>query len=182
MRRFIAPAISSVRAERARDAQIMVRLDRIVAEFAPNGGSSIVDRLRRIESLAIAAAEDIAFLQPSIDFLFAQGKHAVWRSDATGAVVYMSEEFEALTGIETYRLLGRNWEQTVFPDDLDRMRSEWQRAVSQGCDFALKYRVSHASGSVFWVQAKARPIYAGASVTGYLGSVRRCADPRIEAT
>ena len=178
MRKYIAPAITTARIQRAHNADVMRRIDVIASQFTPNSASSLVDRLARIESMLIAAAGDAAYLQASVDFLFGQGRHTIWRSDPSGLVTYASEEFETLTGLEPRRLMGNNWEQIIHQDDLQRVRDEWSRAVTQRIDFSLKYRMCDASGTPIWVHAKARPIYSGGAVTGYLGSVRRCCDPQ----
>ena len=170
-RRFFWPAVKERAAAHRRHAEVMEGMALIAAQFRPNGGSSIADKLDLL-------ASDIGFVKSSLDYLFASGQHPMWRADAKGRITYVSEAVEALTGFDAEQLLGENWEQAIHQDDIEKVRREWSSVVNRGLDFSLKYRICDPQGREIWVHAKARPIRLIAGVAGYLGSIRRCADPR----
>lgn len=179
LRKVIWPNLKEAHATRLRHAEAMDVMGKIAKQLSPNDGSSLFDKITRLEALFAPLAADVSFVLSSMDFLFNVGNHAIFRSDGAGSITYISDEYESLTGAEPHRLLGQNWEKIIYQLDLPQVRTEWESAVKRQIDFSLKFRMCDQDGNPIWVHAKARPIYSAGKLTGYMGSVQRCADPRL---
>jgi PAS domain S-box-containing protein len=82
----------------------------------------------------------------------------VWSSRADGAFDYLSRQWLDYTGIPEPKQLDDSWLHQVFPDDRERVRSEWSAAVKSGATFDSEFRLRSANGAHRWFKARAAPI------------------------
>ena len=98
---------------------------------------------------------------------------AVWEWDAGTRAGYWSEELWRLCGLPPrgsrpdYRLLG----QAVHPDDRKHTAAEVRRALREGAEINLEFRVVHPDGAERWLMARAQPMRDTAGrVARYVGT------------
>ncbi len=79
------------------------------------------------------------------------------RADVHGRNTYSNERWCELTGRSAESALGLGWENAVHPDDLPRIREEWQAKIAQGqqpgrpVPYRTELRYLRPDGSVVWV-------------------------------
>ncbi len=96
----------------------------------------------------------------------------LWIAAPDGAILYMNERWQELTGQTPATVLGTNWSSIVYPGDLDAAAAAWSNAVATGTPFRCELRVRRRDGSYGWVNSKADPMRDGdGSIAGWIGVV-----------
>lgn len=71
----------------------------------------------------------------------------IWITDAAGRVTEVSPSWKDLTGQTPGEALGRGWQEALHPDDLNRTKQAWFRAVAEMSPFETECRLrSHDGG------------------------------------
>jgi PAS domain S-box-containing protein len=95
----------------------------------------------------------------------------VWTSAADGRCDYLSSRWAEFTGEPIERRLGHGWFDSLHPDDIERARDEWARAVASGSDYDIEFRLRRADGVFRWHLARAVPFKdADGRVTNWFGA------------
>jgi PAS domain S-box-containing protein len=143
-------------------------VDAIVAiahQLKPNGGSSLHDKISRIET---AMLRDNAVRRQQIS---ATGL-AFWESDAEGKTIFASDALSELIGIDTDGILGNGWVTNLHPEDRERVYQEWSDAMEQKRAFLSVYRFVHRDGQSVTVQGRSHPILdRNGNVLGHVGTL-----------
>jgi PAS domain S-box-containing protein len=96
----------------------------------------------------------------------------IFRTDATGNVLYVNNRWCEIAGIPQADALGSGWMRTLHPEDRKRVVAEWQAAVRHGSGFKADYRFVNPDGQITWVLGQAVPTTdAGRAATGYIGTL-----------
>lgn len=112
------------------------KLDEIIKELKPNGGSSIKDQLNRLETaVSISQAERLLLLDTVSKGVFA--------GDVKGYWTWANEALRKAVGGSMADFVGNNWENVVYPEDREIVSKEWERAIDQQRDFNLHYRLNN---------------------------------------
>jgi len=82
----------------------------------------------------------------------------VWSCQPDGACDYLSRQWSEYTGIPEGDQLGAGWLEQVHPDDRERVRGEWRKAVTAGRPFDTELRIRGKDGTHRWFKARAVPI------------------------
>jgi len=110
------------------------KLDEIIKELKPNGGSSIKDQLNRLETaVSISQAERLLLLDTI--------NQGVWACDRKGNYSWVNDALRKAVGGSMADFVGNNWENVIYPEDRDIVTREWERAIDQERDFNLHYRL-----------------------------------------
>jgi PAS domain S-box-containing protein len=88
--------------------------------------------------------------------------------DHTGVVTFVSPSVESVLGLEPSKIVGRNFQNLVHPDDLDRVRRAFGD-ILQGRLYESEYRLRAKSGEYRWVRTSSRPVKNGDRVVGLHG-------------
>jgi PAS domain S-box-containing protein len=98
----------------------------------------------------------------------------VWITPPDGEIRPDQPEWRAYTGASVEQIKGWGWLETLHPDDRERARIDWQRAVDTQSFYETEYRIRRADGVYVWHQARGTPILeADGSVHEWVGL---CAD------
>ncbi len=96
----------------------------------------------------------------------------IFLCSASGGVIYANEKWCKLTGLTQPQAMGRGWEHAVHPEDLPRVREEWNSMVMRGERFNSDYRYRHPDGTVIWVHTEIAPDSDQSDhASGYIGCV-----------
>jgi PAS domain S-box-containing protein len=95
----------------------------------------------------------------------------VWTATPDGALDFCNANWVELTGLSREASLGVGWLGAVHPDDLERCRALWQRALSSGEVFETECRLRGRDGGYRWHLGRAVPERdENAAVVGWLGT------------
>jgi PAS domain S-box-containing protein len=97
-------------------------------KLSPNGGSSPVDAIKRIENRQIASdARQAALLNDANDGIF--------YCDVNGRNSWVNRTYARFLGCGTNELLGLGWKKFIHTDELKRYHQVWSEAFADGCEF-----------------------------------------------
>jgi len=137
----------------------------IAHQLKPNGGSSIHDKISRIE---VAMLRENAVRRQQI---CATGL-AFWESDAEGKTIFASDAMSELVGVDAEEILGNGWVTALHPDDRERVYKEWTSAMQQKRAFLATYSFQHRDGQFVSVQGRSHPILDRAgNILGHVGTL-----------
>ncbi len=96
----------------------------------------------------------------------------IFRTDAAGATTYVNPAWCAIAGLSAEQALGFGWMDAVHPEDLPRLRREWEDSTQRGAPAFSDYRFLRPDGTTAWVMGQAVPeTDAAGEVIGYVGTV-----------
>lgn len=97
-------------------------------KLSPNGGSSPVDAIKRIEDRQLASdARANALLNDS--------KLGIFYCNLEGKNVWVNRTYARFIGCGVDELLGFGWKKFIKTDELERYSKIWRTAFQDGCEF-----------------------------------------------
>lgn len=131
--------------------EMVANLTIIATQMKPNGGSSVYDKLTRIDRLLVYSTE--ARRQQ-----FNATGIAFWEADEQGHTVFVSDRAAQIMGLLPEQALGNGWVTTLASEDRPRVCAEWQASIEQKRNYISVHTYVHADGERVQVQARAHPI------------------------
>ena len=96
----------------------------------------------------------------------------IFRTDLLGRYVSVNERWCVITGIRSAEALADGWLKAVHPDDVERVRGEWEQFVALHTLFLSEFRYVRGNGLVTWVLVQAVPESdTHDNAIGYIGAV-----------
>jgi len=109
---------------------------------------------KRAEDTLRASEEQFKQLAENIEDVF-------WiRTAGTGNMLYINPAYEKIWGrsIQSLYENRQSFMDAVHPDDIEKVREEYKRAIKIG-EFAMEYRIVRPDGSIRWINARSFPIH-----------------------
>ncbi len=105
----------------------------------------------------------------------------IWQNDPSGAADWFNRRWLDYTGQTLEQARAYGWFDVIHPDDRERSRSMFQRAVDAGQPLRLEYRIRRASDGAFrWFLVQALPLHDEAGrITTWFGTATEIHDQRI---
>ncbi len=105
----------------------------------------------------------------------------IFQADAAGNNIYLNERGCEITGLSLEEARGAGWNQTIHPEDSDRVTGEWERSLREHRMLTSEYRLLRPDRTVRWVLCQSVALRdESKEVTGYLGTLSDISD-RVEA-
>lgn len=146
--------------------EVLANLTTIATQLRPNGGSSMMDKVSRIET-AILRGDAMRQQQMNATGL------AFWEADAAGLTTYASDAAASLMGVTPEQAQGNGWVTNVLDEERSRVFSEWLAAVQQQRAYVSVHTYVYSSGKSREVHVHASPIVDNAGRTvGFVGVLR----------
>ncbi len=103
------------------------------------------------------ATRDLRASEERFRTLAASLPHIVFESDASGAILFASDEYAAYTGLPTETSYGSAWTRVIHHADVDRTARNWSAALASGQPFSDEFRVRRHDGTYRLFLARALP-------------------------
>ena len=101
----------------------------------------------------------------------------IFRTDVMGNCIYVNNHYCQISGLSAEAVLGEGWQQSLHPDDQQRVIQEWIQSVQENRSFQMEYRFQTQNGSVTWVYGQAvaeRDV--NQEIIGYVGTITDISD------
>jgi PAS domain S-box-containing protein len=104
----------------------------------------------------------------------------VWTADPDGTITFANDQWFRYCGL-TPEQNARNWPQLVLhPDDQERCRAEWTRALQRGTDYEIEVRNRRYDGEYRWFLTRAVPVRdAEGRITAWFGTTTDIHDRKL---
>jgi formate hydrogenlyase transcriptional activator len=90
--------------------------------------------------------------------LVTASSESVWRANAKGEGFLATSDWQQLTGQSEHEIREQGWLQAVHPDDRERARRLWERAMVEKCIYENEFRVRGRNGNYRYFYVHAVPI------------------------
>src|SRR5438093_4966634 len=137
----------------ARTAELSVANQALRAEIAERGR---VEEMLRTRQAQIHALQDASPL-------------GMFFTDTAGECLSATRMYERITGLAPEQTLGSGWRQSIHPEDIERVVSEWTQATINGRSYQSILRHQRPEGAVS-TSIKAAPVRENGVLTGYVGT------------
>ncbi|MEG4282737.1 PAS domain S-box protein [Microcoleus sp. A006_D1] len=101
----------------------------------------------------------------------------IFHSDAFGNCFYVNQRWSEITGLNAELAAETGWLNAIHPDDADRVKNEWYRAIIEKIPFKSEYRFQRPDGRIIWAIGQAiAEIGDKQEIKGYIGSITDISD------
>lgn len=101
----------------------------------------------------------------------------IFRTDALGNCIYVSERCCQIAGFTPETAMGWGWQRNLHPDERHQVIDTWRQAVQENRPFQMEYRLIHPDGGVRWVYGQAvAERDAQGQIVGYVGTLTDISD------
>lgn len=84
----------------------------------------------------------------------------LWRADANGNMLELSEQFLNACGISMTRAAGMGWAELIVPEERQMVVAAWRDCVEHGDFWDSEYHVRSKDGSVYTVLSRGVPVFS----------------------
>lgn len=143
------------------------KINEVHAQFYLNGGSSMADRLVRIENslVHIGQVQHVHLLEHEL---------GIYQTDENGDCISVNRTYCRIVDRTEGECLGTGWVDVIHPADADDVLRVWKNAVKGRRDFRMNYRMVRADGKEVPVFGTAHPMINPYTrqLIGYLGTIK----------
>ncbi|ACB00439.1 MULTISPECIES: EAL domain-containing protein [Cyanophyceae] len=75
----------------------------------------------------------------------------IFRTNLRHECIYVNDYYCKLLAIQPEEALHKGWLEKVYPDDIDYVREQWLKSITNQELFTLEYRFQRSDGSILWV-------------------------------
>ncbi|PJJ60383.1 ATP-binding protein [Hymenobacter chitinivorans] len=80
-----------------------------------------------------------------------------WTTDAHGVTTYLNHRWFDFTGPDTGRAVHSQWQEHLFPADVEASDAHWAECLRTGAAFEMEYRFRNQAGDYRWMLGRALP-------------------------
>ena len=119
------------------------KLNLIMSEFKPNGGSTLGDRI-------VDIGNNISIIMVERDATFQLSADAMFKADKNGYCTAANQSLCNLYGATSEQMLGHGWFNFISESDRNRVKEEWQSIIKSGREISTYYYIDNPeTGEVF---------------------------------
>src|SRR5262249_2202832 len=148
----------------------------------PEGPTEIAELMVLFNHMALTLSQRTRLLeqqQESYRTYIGAVAHILWTTDAQGLVVKEMPTWQDYTGQSGDAIRGLGWFDAVHPEDQNRVRAAWQKAVVSRGTYEQEFRLRSASGEYHPFSCKGVPIVnADGSVREWIGTCTDMSETR----
>jgi PAS domain S-box-containing protein len=101
----------------------------------------------------------------------------IFHTDTLGNCLYVNQGWSEITGLNAEIAAESGWMNAIHPDDAERVKNEWHRAIIEKISFKSEYRFQRPDGRVIWVIGQAiAEIGDKQEIKGYIGTITDISD------
>ncbi len=96
----------------------------------------------------------------------------IFLTDSEGNCSYVNESWSEIAGLSSQEAAGQGWVKALYPEDRDRVFTEWYQAAQNNLSFRSEYRFLCSDGKITWVYGQAiAETTSDGEITGYIGTI-----------
>lgn len=148
---------------------IIKMLSEIHVELKPNHGSSIKDKIDKIEGRLDMQSFEISRISNRQSWLLENGIHILFESDENGKFTWVNSNFRELVKFEDKHVLGYGWKNLIVEEQRDHISARIINYIRDGISFECKFDILDSAGKLYNVKCICSYINTNGKV-GVLGT------------
>jgi PAS domain S-box-containing protein len=154
------------------------QIETIYLEVTPNGGGSIKDAIKRIESNYGEIEAKLISLQNIQDAYREDGPIGIFECATTGENLYVNRTYARWLGASKSDLLKLGWVNFVPKEDRESYRKAWKNAFEDGRELEMPMKLIRSDKKEIYCNIWAYPIInKDGTVVQYLGIINKVDRP-----
>ena len=139
----------------------------IYSELTPNHGSSIKDKIDKIDKKVDENTKVTNLICHRQRWILDNRSEPIFESDANGNCTWVNEKYCQLTKHNISHFIGNGWKSMIHEDDRERVIQEWESAVEDKRSSTCTYRIVDADGNIYHISV----ISTINDIYGYIGTI-----------
>ena len=139
----------------------------IYSELTPNHGSSIKDKIDKIDKKVDENTKVTNLICHRQRWILDNRSEPIFESDANGNCTWVNEKYCQLTKHNISHFIGNGWKSMIHEDDRERVIQEWESAVEDKRSSTCTYRIVDVDGNIYHISA----ISTINDIYGYIGTI-----------
>lgn len=103
----------------------------------------------------------------------------IFRTRPDGYTTYVNPKWCELSGLSFSEAQGDGWLNAVHPNDIERIKNNWENATYYSNSSILEYRFLKPNGSIVWVLGNAIPEYIDSELRGFIGTITNITEIKL---
>ncbi|HLO51191.1 MAG TPA: response regulator [Kamptonema sp.] len=100
----------------------------------------------------------------------------IYLADVEGRCTYINPRCQAICGLSLDKSLAEVWQQSVHPEDRDRVVADWLDWIKEGQEYSNEFRLD-SDENVRWINVQSSPMFSDlGKLIGHVGTVRDVTD------
>ena len=144
--------------------QAIEKIDKIFDEITPNGGTSMKDKIDKID-------DNLHLWQEIQLAMAADTKAALFRTDSEGNCVWVNRTYTKIVGRSFSEILGHGWQNVISQEDREKVVAEWYKSVEENREFSMDYNFETPDGEKTLVKGRGyKLVNSKGDLLGYWGN------------
>jgi PAS domain S-box-containing protein len=123
------------------------KIDKIFTEITPNGGTSIKDKVDKID-------KDLVLVRERQRALMADDKDAMFETDLNGNCNWVNRTYTRLVQRNPSELMGHGWVNAIAQEDRDAIVQGWYKSVKEDREFTGDFKFLTPEGTLIPCQIR----------------------------
>ena len=139
----------------------------IYSELTPNHGSSIKDKIDKIDKKVDENTKVTNLICHRQRWILDNRSEPIFECDINGNCTWVNEKYCQLTKHNISHFIGNGWKSMIHEDDRERVIQEWESAVEDKRSSTCTYRIVDADGNIYHISV----ISTINDIYGYIGTI-----------
>ena len=139
----------------------------IYSELTPNHGSSIKDKIDKIDKKVDENTKVTNLICHRQRWILDNRSEPIFECDINGNCTWVNEKYCQLTKHNISHFIGNGWKSMIHEEDRERVIQEWESAVEDKRSSTCTYRIVDADGNIYHISV----ISTINDIYGYIGTI-----------
>ena len=144
------------------------RLEIIIQELTPNHGSSLKDKVDKIDEYTMNNQKLIQMIGDRQKWILDKQQIPIFEADQNGLCTWANDAYLEFLQCDSTDVLGHGWKSFVYQDDRERVITEWDNAVIENRNSQNVYRMVKKDGTIVNIECYATKH----TNNGYSGNIK----------
>jgi PAS domain S-box-containing protein len=136
-------------------AELSNKINVIFNEVTPNHGSSLKDKVDKIEKCIISNQKVIEMIGDRQKWILDKQQIPIFESDGEGMCIWANDAYLELLKRDSTEVMGNGWRNFIHQDDREKVVNEWENAIKENRSSQSMYRMVDKDGKVYNVECYA---------------------------
>lgn len=161
--------------------QMHAKIDTILKEVHPNGGSSLRDSVDAIKIDVSTVKFRQSRLSARVLAVMEENSTPMWEADTNGNWTWANAAYLHVVDRSLAEIIGYGWVNSIHWDDRDRVQIQWMKAIAEHRNFEEQYRIVTPTGTVKPISCVAKPFLPDGEIAAWIAhsSVMDAARPAV---